>query len=418
MTLLRPHLLLAMLAAPIALAAAEPASTTPASTTPASTAPASTAPASTATFEWNARLRHEAVDDDAFARPADATTLRLRAGVRWAWGDHWRGLAEVEGIAADGDYNSGANGRSTFPAITDPRGAELNQLWLGWHGRQARATAGRQRVLLDNQRWVGNSGWRQNEQTFDALGVEWKGGGGVTARMHWLDRVHRVAGDDARDPLARERDLDTWLANVGLARGAQQWVAYGYWHQDRDVPAASTATHGVRWSGNRVTGGQGWGWTVEAATQRDLGDNPARFEHTYWLLEPALTLRGITWKAGWEHLGGDGRHALQTPLATLHAFNGWADKFGTTPPGGLDDRYLGAGGKFGRGARENKYAWALAFHDYGADTGADYGREWNASLAFPLHGAVTGLAKLADYRSDGFARDTTKLWLQLEWARP
>jgi hypothetical protein len=29
---------------------------------------------------------------------------------------------------------------------------------------------------------------------------------------------------------------------------------------------------------------------------------------------------------------------------------------------------------------------------------------------------VTGLVKLADYRSDGFARDTRKLWLQLEWA--
>jgi hypothetical protein len=47
-----------------------------------------------------------------------------------------------------------------------------------------------------------------------------------------------------------------------------------------------------------------------------------------------------------------------------------------------------------------------------------YGQEWNASLGFPVHGKLSGLAKLADYRSDGFARDTTKLWLQLEWAQP
>jgi hypothetical protein len=30
---------------------------------------------------------------------------------------------------------------------------------------------------------------------------------------------------------------------------------------------------------------------------------------------------------------------------------------------------------------------------------------------------LKGLVKLADYRADGFARDTTKLWVQLEWQR-
>jgi hypothetical protein len=30
-------------------------------------------------FEWSARLRHAAVDDDSFARGADATTLPLCA---------------------------------------------------------------------------------------------------------------------------------------------------------------------------------------------------------------------------------------------------------------------------------------------------------------------------------------------------
>jgi hypothetical protein len=150
---------------------------------------------------------------------------------------------------------------------------------------------------------------------------------------------------------------------------------------------------------------------MELAEQREHADNPLRFSHRYWLAEPSLVRRGITWRAGWEHLGGDGRHALQTPLATLHAFNGWADKFGITPAGGLEDRYLGAAGKFGN----PKLDWQLAWHDYRADTGGRYGREWNAALGFPVHGAVKGLVKLADYRADGFARDTTKAWLQFEW---
>lgn len=372
------------------------------------------------TLEWNARLRHESVDDDAFARDAVATTLRLRLAARARFGAGWSAFVEGEGVAAlDDGYNSGANGRAGYPLIADPSGAELNQAWAGWRDAQAAATFGRQRVLLDNQRWVGNSGWRQNEQTFDAAALEWKPSSAVTARYFWLDRVHRVNGDDARDPLARERDLDTHLLDVALVGGGQQWGGYAYAHEDHDVPTASTLTAGWRWSGSRVrAGNNSWGWRVEAARQRDHANNPLDFAHAYWLLEPSLAWHGVTWRAGWEHLGGDGRHALQTPLATLHAFNGWADKFVVTPAGGLEDRYFAAGGKFGRGARAGKFAWVAAWHDYRADTGGRYGREWNASLGFPVRGPVNGLVKVADYRSGGFARDTTKLWLQLEWMRP
>lgn len=374
--------------------------------------------------EWNARLRHEHVDDATFAHAADAPTLRLRGGLRLAWADRWSALLEGEAVFADDTrYNSGANGRTAWPAVIDPAGAELNQAWVGWQGAQAKAVLGRQRLLLDNQRWIGNSGWRQNEQTFDALALEWQGASGLTTRAQWLDRVHRVAGDEARDPLARERDLDTWLLNLALPRGDQRWVAYGYWHRDRDVAAASTATYGLRWTRTRVSDGRGWGLTLEAATQRDFGDSPTGFAHRYWMLEPTLTRRGITWRAGWEHLGGDGRHALQTPLASLHAFNGWADRFTLTPAGGLDDRYLGAGGTFGNGPRSGNYPWQVAWHDYRADHrsaghAGRYGSEWNASLGFPVRGALGGLVKLAAFDGDGSLRDTTRLWLQLEWTQP
>jgi len=380
-------------------------------------------PASPFTLEWNARLRHEAVDDDAFARGADATTLRLRAGLRLRLGAGFSALLEGEGIASAGDaYNSGANGQVTRPAIIDPKGVELNQAWLGWKGKHASATLGRQRLLFDNQRWIGNVGWRQNEQTFDAIVGDWQITPTLTARYAWLDRVHRVNGDDALDPRARERDLSTHLFNLAWKRGAQQWVGYAYLHDDRDVAIASTATYGVRWTGARLHDGDGWGWTLEAARQRAYVDNPLAFSHAYWLIEPTLTQHGITWRAGWEHLGGDGSHALQAPLGTLHAFNGWADKFVVTPTGGLEDRYVGAGGKFGYGSHAGKLNWAVIRHDYAADSrsnvpGNHYGSEWNASLGFPVAKDVIGLVKLADYRSDGFARDTRKLWLQFEWTR-
>ncbi len=46
-----------------------------------------------------------------------------------------------------------------------------------------------------------------------------------------------------------------------------------------------------------------------------------------------------------------------------------------------------------------------------------YGREWNASLSTSLGHGWTALAKYADYNADHFARDTRKLWLQVEWTK-
>ena len=75
--------------------------------------------------EWDARLRYEHVDDEAFAADADAATLRLRAGLRFAGRAGWNGLLEGEAIATAGDFNSGANGRGQLPQVVDPRGIEL-----------------------------------------------------------------------------------------------------------------------------------------------------------------------------------------------------------------------------------------------------------------------------------------------------
>ena len=369
-----------------------------------------------ASFEWDARLRHERVDDDAFALRADASTLRLRAGLRFASGNGWNGLLEAEAIAAGGDYNSGANGRSERPQVVDPRGVELNQAWLGWKGARGGFALGRQRLLFDNQRWIGNSGWRQNEQTFDALAVDFAPRKDLALRYAFLDRVHRVNGDNARDPLARERALSTHLFNAAWKRGNQQLSGYAWLHEDRDVASASSATWGLRWTGMQPLAAGKFGWTLEAARQRDHAGNPLRFSHAYWLAEPTLTLRGITARVGWEYLGGNGAHALQTPLASLHAFNGWADKFTNTPAAGLDDRYLGIGGNFGREHAGARAAWQIAWHDYRATHGSvHYGSEWNASLGLPLAKGVSALLKLADYRADRHARDTRKLWLQVEY---
>src|SRR5690606_40934454 len=74
-----------------------------------------------------------------------------------------------------------------------------------------------------------------------------------------------------------------------------------------------------------------WSYAAEYAGQRDLAGNPWRLDSRYVLAELGYGLAGGTvLKAGYESLGGgegEGNRAFQTPLATRHAFQGWADVF-------------------------------------------------------------------------------------------
>ncbi|WP_239951758.1 hypothetical protein [Dyella terrae] len=227
--------------------------------------------------------------------------------------------------------------------------------------------------------------------------------------------MNRVAGPDAINPLARQRDLNTHLLHVAWGHGRQQVVGYAYLHKDKDVATASTATYGVRWTGKPAADG-GFGWSAEGARQYDYANNPLGFEHKYWLVEPSWTQWGITGKLGWEFLGGDSCTALQTPLASMHAFNGWDDQFTVTPATGLQDYYVTLNGPLGRTGVARRFAWTVTYHEFRSVRGsARYGSEWDASLSYVLMPGLNALLKAADYRADQWGRDDTKLWLQLEW---
>ena len=107
------------------------------------------------------RLRSEHVDDEAFAREAQATTLRARVGWRIPLREHWNALLEIEHTAHLGGerYNSTGNGNTTYPTIADPDNTELEQAWLAWSPKPTtRIALGRQRLNYDNQRFIGAVG--------------------------------------------------------------------------------------------------------------------------------------------------------------------------------------------------------------------------------------------------------------------
>lgn len=366
------------------------------------------------------RLRYERVSDGAFDRDADASTLRARVGWRSETRSGWSFFGELEGTANfnDGSFNNTRNGNTAYPVVADPKNAEINQLYANYQPDDAsRLTIGRQRIIYDNHRFFGTVGWRQNEQTFDAIDGSHSFGNGFGLRYSYLDRVQRIFGDDHPN-----RDLGRWNLSTHLISGtytAGPGVLTGYAHfiDNQTLPLTSHRNLGLRYvAKGGPADGLGWLVTVEFANQDSYADGASIIDANYLLLEGGLTWNGNTYKLGFEQLGGDGRYGFQTPFATGHAFNGWDDKFLTTPVNGLNDLYLSAAGALGSDGWLANAKWLVAFHDFKADHGsADYGSEWDLQLSFPVAKNLSGIVKFADYNADQFARDTQKLWLELDW---
>ncbi|MBN8727402.1 MAG: alginate export family protein [Xanthomonadales bacterium] len=364
------------------------------------------------------RQRYEHVDDAASARNADAHTLRLRLrlGYHWAFAPGWQAHVDGEHVQplSGEHYNSTANGRVQYPVVADPKSTELNQAFIAWSNETSGVTVGRQRIQLDNQRFIGNSGWRQNEQTFDAVALKHSlAPGGPTFQYIHLDRVLRVFGEDHPDPLQARWKLNGHLLHLDQPLPLGQLATYGYLIKNRDVATLSTQTWGLRWTGQKELAQATPGWALEYAHQSDWGNNPLSVSASYRLLEGSLKWRGVTFRAGQEVLGGDGRYGFSTPYASLHPFNGWADRFGgVSPRDGLDDRYFGASGGIGASA----FTWAAAWHDFRADHGgASYGTELDLSLGYAFGTHWNALLKYADYRADGFSTDVRKAWASVEY---
>lgn len=358
------------------------------------------------------RVRHEAVDEQGFSQDAAATTLRARFGWQQKLISGWTLLAEGEYIThvLDENFNSTTNGKTRFPIVADPDATELNQAFVGYADDGFKANFGRQRVQFDNLRFIANVGWRQNEQTFDAFDASWRiDSQGPTLRYAYLDRVHRVLGDG--NPQG-EWNLDGHAIHVGMDLPLGNVAGYAYLIDNRDVAAGSTATYGLRWSGvvDRPAFASNFAWLVEVAQQRDYARNPAQFSVRYWRVEPTLTWGDISTRIGFERLGSNGRVGLQTPLATLHAFNGWADRFTTTPMQGLEDAWLGLDGRHG------SWSWQAVMHDFSAAAGGQsYGNEIDVMLGYNFGHGMTVMLKYADYDSSGFSTDVRKLWLNFEF---
>ena len=359
------------------------------------------------------RLRYEDVDQGKPAdKQGDALTLRTRLNYKTAGFHGFTAFLEMDDVSAldDDSYNSTTNGVTNKAKIVDPEGTEVNQAWLQYKYENTSAKYGRQRINLDNQRFIGSVGFRQNEQTFDAFAINDQSLADTTLFYARINEVKRIFGEGS--PMG-SHDNSTDLFNVkysGLSLG--EITGYAYLIDNKDVARFSTDTYGIRFAGK--TGDElKLSYALEYAHQEDSNNNTLNYDADYMLAELGMGFSAATVKLGYEVLGSDGGNAsFITPLATLHKFQGWTDQFLTTPKEGVADMYVTAGTTLAG------IKLLAVYHNFTSDESNvagddDLGSEIGFKVAKSFNGYGLSLKyAVYDAGDKSFLKsDTDKLWL-------
>lgn len=379
------------------------------------------------------RYRYESVDQEPFKKAAQASTLLSRLTWKSGLVKGVSGLFEVDNLSYLGGetFNNTANGKVAYPVIADPDHTELNQAWLSYvlH-RGATLSAGRQRINHGAERFLGGVSFRQNEQTFDATRVQLKPLPGLAVDYAYIWNVNRIfdpdtspgdfAGDTALGDL--QGDNHALLATYDLG-GGHSLAAFGYLLDFDELPKLSSKTLGAEYKGvTKLSESLALTVNLAAARQQEYRDSPLDYSAPYYFAEvtaqmtPVRLAGGagqatpISFGVGYEVLGSDDGASFQTPLATLHKFQGFADKFLTTPPDGIEDAYVKAGITLAG------IGLTAFYHDFQADRGGDdYGNEIDLVANYVFNPHFSGQLKYATYHDGELvtAQDTDKVWLML-----
>lgn len=372
-------------------------------------------------FHFVPRYRYEYADEEDTPNLAStsklnlgkSSTLRSRLNYKTAAVRGWTGFVEVDDVRSIGPdlYNSTRNNRLDRPLIPDPEGTEVNQAMLSYADERYALTLGRQRLSLDDQRFIGPSSWRQNEQTLDAATARVRFGR-AEILYSYVENVNRTVGPDRGSPPSDLRS-DSHLINARFVLGPLgTFTAFGYLFDFENAPELSTNTFGALWNGSYpLTRSLNLVHTLSFAQQDDAGDNLNNSSAQFGQLQAGLRYRNWTALIGRDVLTGDEtavNDSFQMPLGTLHGRQGFADRFTTTPPQGLIDDYVSLTGTW------RDLNVLVTLHRFEAEASDQrYGRELNVQLTYRVATRYDVLLKLADYKSNGFATDTAKMWFQL-----
>lgn len=389
----------------------------------------------------NFRLRYESVDQEAFQPAPNASkkldsahafTLRSLIGWQTAPYKNFSFAAQLTDVHEfnhnfnDRRENLSEPGKANYANIVDPSFTDVNQLFVDWTGiKNTKVRLGRQQVNLDNVRFIGDIGFRQNMQVFDGVSVLNKSIPDTEVFVAHFDQVRQIntelrQGDieivNAKYRISPSESLVGYaylvdVANLGqnngnplaLSTAAQGGNGLGA-SQDLVKTAttdASSKTFGLRLDGVRKIDDT-WKalYTAEYAKQTDYKDGSDLIDAHYFKLGGGAMYNSWSVRIDHEKLSSnDGKYAFQTPLGTNHLFQGWADQFLATPRQGIEDTFVTVAGSIGKAKLQAEY------HVFKSDEkfqsigklGDKYGTEFDASVMYPFTDKISGKLEYAKF---------------------
>jgi len=369
---------------------------------------------SESSFDLNFRYRYETVDLENLEQDAVGHTVRTRLGLTTGNWNGWFASVQVEDITAlRDDFNDTRNGQTQFPLIVDPEQTELNNLYVGYANDSTQFNFGRQTLKLGNERFIGDVGWRQNNQTFDAAYLHHDLNNDWSFDYIYFNNVNRIFGQDHPNPVLANRKTDSHVLEAQYSFGFHQLKAYAHLFSFDDIPGQSHRNLGIRYSGQ-------WGENpdkfnvlldLEYTVQDDYDEGLGTIDASYTAADLTFEFNSDYFLLlGYERLSGDGQYGFATPFATLHKFNGWVDAFLTTPTVGLIDQRIVYGGTW------NDFTFDFRYHQFDSDERSiDLGTEIDWQVEYAFNSNLKLLLKYANYNSENFAQEWEIIWAQVQF---
>lgn len=371
-----------------------------------------------------ARLRYEHADQEGLAEEkSDALTIRARAGVTASSGALSATLVGQGTLAIIDDYYDGVNGAATRPIVADPENVALYIAQLQYSSKALTLTGGRQKIALDDERFVGNVAFRDNAQTFDAVRAELTPAKGLKLDVAYAWSVRTIWGFQGNAARQEAVSGDNIFANLSWATPVGALTGFAYLvDQDETAVQAfrlSSQTYGARLAGTQnLSKAAKIGYQLSYARQSDYHRNPNDYSADYWLADLLLDVKGWKLNAGYEVLGASNGlpfTSFQTPLGTNFKFQGWTDKFLTTPANGIRDLYVGGGYGWKQLGPLTGVSLQAVWHRFDSDRlDQHYGDEWNLIASAKVKKTALSV-RYAKYEARAMATDTQKLWVQADW---
>ena len=395
-------------------------------------------------FNGEVKARYESVDVENDTRMnANAYTARFTLGLETTLLGINGLTMKVDGTTVqtlggtkyDSDALSGL-GDARYEVVADAEQTRFTQGYLQYKMGATTAKVGRQLVNLDNQRFIGSVDWRQMPQSLDTVSVANTSIPGLN-----LYGAYVYSYDAIFD--RRTQDSKSLILNASYkVSDMLKITAYDYMlslENFSGIPTSTSTnfaadTYGLSLTGDVPAGAVKISYHGEYAKQTDstfkttTTNVEAQNNASYYNLEATASMMGVSLGAGQEFLSGaatgDGKTKFQTPLATLHKFNGTADMFLATPSGGLVDTYYTLG--YNGGTLGSALGTYHSFEtDVAMGGNTDLGSELDLqySNAIPGVKGLKGLVKAAFYdggnvntgATSNYTKDKDVLWIELDY---